>query len=147
MCTLSQNGSGEGLYEKWFISGSWPVIGPANNHNTPSIITQHRQTDRERQIEREREREGNSRHLLDWICQKPAGGSSWCWACPPGVWPQSGATAGGRRHKTERGNKPRNLRALHPLGLERKCEAVVAGLEHPHLSKKACVTASAQCVP
>ena len=131
------------------ISVYLPGIGPANHHNTPSSITQHRQTDRERHRERERarERESNSRHLLAWVCQKPAGGSSWCWACPPGVWPQSGATAGGRRHKTERGNKPRNLRALHPLGLERKCEAVVAGLEHPHLSKKACVTASAQRVP
>ena len=47
----------------------------------------------------------------------------------------------------ERGNKPRNLRALHHLGVERKCEAVAAGLEHPHIFKKACVTASAQCVP
>ena len=127
----------------------WPGIGPANHHNTPSIITQHRQTDRERQRETERERERERAtvvtSLIGFVKSQQvvvlgAGHAHLEYGHNPGPQPTAG-------EDKERGTKPRHLRALHHLGVERKCEAVAAGLEHPHIFKKACVTASAQCVP
>ncbi len=60
-----------------------------------------------------------------------------------------GAIWGHRRRPAtnELGKKHRHIMTQHPVGLERNFEVVAAGLEHPHLSKKACVTASAQFVP
>ena len=50
--------------------------------------------------------------------------------------------------KTELGKKPRNIRTkLAPSNADRGWGAAAAGLEHPHHCKKACVSATAQCVP